>query len=330
MKILAIGATGFIGSRVVRLLSGDGHDVAVFHRGETRPDLPCDVLHITGDRNTLSVMQPELRQVGPEVVLDVIPFTGQQARKLVETFRGRTGRVVILSSADVYRNYDGFRGKATAPPDPVPLSEDAPLRETRYPYRGYGFPFEWADDYDKIPVEHIVMDEPDLPGTVLRLPAVYGPGDRQHRLQPYLKTMDAGESVIELSEELAGWCWTRGYVENVAAAVCLAVADDRAAGCIFNVGEELTLTEREWVEQIGVTAGWDGKIEVIPAERLPEHLRQPFDFRYNLATDSSRIRNVLGYAEPVSRQEALRRTIGWEREQQNDAARGNVASEGDV
>src|ERR1039457_3175056 len=38
--------------------------------------------------------------------------------------------------------------------------------------------FPWVtDDYDKIPAERIVMNDRELPGTVLRLPMVYGPGD---------------------------------------------------------------------------------------------------------------------------------------------------------
>lgn len=57
-------------------------------------------------------------------------------------------RVVVASSEDVYRNYDGLRGKVTTPPDPVSLSEDAPLRETRFPYRGQDVAFKYANDYE--------------------------------------------------------------------------------------------------------------------------------------------------------------------------------------
>ena len=45
--------------------------------------------------------------------------------------------------------------------------------------------FGWVDDaYDKIPVERAVLGNPALPGIVLRLPMVYGPGDRLHRFTP--------------------------------------------------------------------------------------------------------------------------------------------------
>ena len=327
MRVLAIGATGFIGPHVVHLLIEQGHDVAVLHRGETDADLSDEVQHIHGNRDALADVQPEVERFRPEIVLDVIPYTERQAQGLVGAFRGLARRVVAVSSADVYRNYDGFRGKATAPPDPVALSEGAPLRETRYPYRGCGLPFNWADDYDKIPVERVVLGEPDLPGTVLRFPAVYGPGDKQHRLRPYLRHMDDGRPAVLLAEEQAGWRWTRGYVGNVGAAIALAVMDDRAAGRVYNVGEEPAPTEREWVERIGTAAGWTGEVVTVQGEHLPEHLRQPFDFRYDLATDTGRIREELGYAEPTGWQEALERTVEWERSQREELAQPDYAAE---
>ncbi len=57
----------------------------------------------------------------------------------------------------------------------MPLTEESPLREHLYPFRGPtprsdDDPRQWLDDYGKILVERVVMGDPDLPGTVLRLP----------------------------------------------------------------------------------------------------------------------------------------------------------------
>jgi nucleoside-diphosphate-sugar epimerase len=330
MRVLVIGGTGFIGSCVVRRLIELGHDVAILHRGTTTTALPGAVRHIRGNRNDFANVQSEVLRLRPDVVLDVIPYTESQARELMETFLGLAQRVVAISSSDVYRNYDGFRGKATAPPDPVPLSEDAPLRETRYPYRDYGLPFDWADDYDKIPIEQIVLSEPSLPGTVLRLPAVYGPGDTQHRLRPYFSRINAGRPAVFMATEQAEWRWTRGYVENVASAIALAVSDDRAAGRIYNIGDESALTEREWAQEIGIAFGWNGEVIEVPAEDLPKHLRQPFDFRYELATDTTRIRAELSYGELVGWEEALKRTVRWERSQPAEQEPGDYAAEDEL
>ena len=112
------------------------------------------------------------------------------------------------------------------------------------------------DDYEKILVERTVMGDPDLPGTVLRLPAVYGPGDGQHRLFGYLKRMDDRRPALLMEEGQLQWRWSRGYVENVAAAIVRAVVDERATGRIYNVAEPEALPEAEWVRTIGEAAGW--------------------------------------------------------------------------
>jgi nucleoside-diphosphate-sugar epimerase len=319
MRVLAIGASGFIGPHVVHLLVDQGHEVAVLHRRKTAAGLPDCAQRIRGDRNRLEDSGAELERFAPDVVLDVILYTEKQAREMVKVFRGKAGRIVAVSSADVYQNYDGFRGKSTATPDPVPLLEEAPLREGRYPYREHKPPSDYSHDYDKILVEQVLLSEPDLPASILRLPAVYGPGDGQHRLRPYLRRMADGHATILLEDRHAGWRFTRGFVENVAAAVALAVTDSRSARRVYNVGDEPTLTEQEWVERIGAAAGWRGGVVAVPAAELPDHLKQPLDWRYDLWTDAAGIRRELGYVEPVPLDEALRLTVDWERSQLDGA-----------
>lgn len=169
-----------------------------------------------------------------------------------------------MSSGGSWRSAVRATRKDPGTPDPVPLKEDAPLREKLYPYG--------TEEYEKILVERVVMGGLELPGTVLRLPAVYGPGDYQHRLFPYLKRMDEGRAGILLGEGMASWRWTHGYVEDVAAAITLAVVDERAAGRIYNVGEPAPLTWAEWVREIGRVVGWNGEIVPMPKDRLPKHL----------------------------------------------------------
>src|SRR5205085_11218682 len=134
-----------------------------------------------------------------------------------------------------------------------------------------------------------------------------------HRLFGYLKRMDDGRPAILLEEGQSRWRWTRGYVENVAAAIALAVTTERATGRIYNVGEKEAFTESDWVHAIGHAAGWDGEIVVLPKNSLPAHMTTNADHSHHLFTDTSRIRAELGFNERVSRQEALHKTIDWER-----------------
>src|SRR6185295_7181826 len=186
MKVLIIGGTRFIGLRVVHRLTEQGHDVTVFHRGQTNSRMPATVNEITGDRGDLPDFAFAFAEIAPDVVLDMICYNEQEAESLMDTFRGIARRVVVASSMDVYRAYGCLLGLETAAPDPNRLNEDSPLRQSRFPYRGQAQdPDDMAFEYDKIPVEQVVMSDPALPGTVLRFPAVYGPGD--HRAFEYLK-----------------------------------------------------------------------------------------------------------------------------------------------
>lgn len=164
-------------------------------------------------------------------------------------------------------------------------------------------------------LEQVVMGDPELPGTILRLAAVYGPGDPLHRLFFFLKRMADNRPAILLDALEAKWRWARAYVENVAAAITLAVTDGRAAGRIFNVAEPEGPSRCEWVKSIARSARWTGRIVLVPEGRLPLQLQLGVkDPKQDLVLDTSRIRRELGYKEIVSPDEGLSQTVAWERE----------------
>src|SRR5438477_289945 len=67
MKIIAIGATGFIGRHVVSELAGAGHGVAVVHRGSTPLQAGCGV-----DENYDKVQVEEAIRSDPELPATVL------------------------------------------------------------------------------------------------------------------------------------------------------------------------------------------------------------------------------------------------------------------
>ncbi len=333
MNILIIGGSGFIGPYVIRDLAAQGHRVAVFHRGNAK--LAQGTAQIIGDRHHLAEYRSAFAQFGPDVVIDVILSSGAQAKELMATFRGVAKRVVALSSMDVYRAVGVLHGTDPGPLQSLPLTEDSELRTKLHPYPPQVLKLiqgtmPWVDDeYDKIPVEQAVMSDGELPGTVLRLPMVYGPGDHLHRFFPVLKRMDDGRAKILFDDGAAAWRSPRGYVENVAAAVALAATSERAAGRIYNVCEEPAFSELEWAKKIAGVTGWRGEFVVLPRELTPKHLLAPGNRAQHWEASSTRIRQELGYRDPVNLEEALRRTIEWERANppQVDPAQFDYAAE---
>ena len=53
---------------------------------------------------------------------------------------------------------------------------------------------------------------------------------------------------------------------------------------------------------------------MILEDRLPAHLSMGLNIDQHLVAATSRIREELGYEEPVPRGEALRRSVEWERQ----------------
>ncbi len=311
MRVLVIGGTRFIGPPVVHRLIDMGHEVTVFHRGFAEAELPPRAGHLHADRMELPAHVETIRAFAPDLVLDMAAFTRAEAEAMVQTVRGIARRLVVLSSQDVYRAYGIFHGTEAVPVIRAPATEDSPLREQLYPYRGDG---RGLDDYEKILVERAVTGIPGLPATILRLPMVYGEGDYQHRLLFELQRMDDGRPAILLEERFALWRWTRGYVQNIAAAIANAVSDARATGRTYNLGEPAALSYADWVRAIGRNAGWARELLLLPADRLPPALWPPAgNYDQHLVADTGRIRVELGQREPVARDESLVRTIAWER-----------------
>ena len=318
MRILVIGGNGFIGSPLTQQLCGAGHQVAIFHRRSYSGFLGADVTHIQGDRNRLSDYRNQIQRFSPDIIIDLILSSREQARQFVKISHDLAQRVIAISSMDVYRAWGVLHGSEPGPLEPLPLTENSPVRTIRRLYPPETMKvmqsiFTWADEqYDKIAVEEVIMNTPGISGTVLRLPMVYGPGDRLHRLFPLLKRFADGRSSVLLSDDFAAWRGPRGYVENVAHAIALAATSDEAKGRVYNICEEPVLSELEWQTSIAKQMSWPGKFVVLPRERTPKHLLQPGNTAQHVVASSQRIRTELLYQEQIEVEEAMRRTTAWE------------------
>jgi nucleoside-diphosphate-sugar epimerase len=263
---------------------------------------------VHGDFADLEQRLPELRDPAPDVVIDMVPFIAKSGGHGVMHFKGIARRGLVLTSCDVYRAFARLWRSEPGPPDPLPLTEESPLRRKSAPDRG-----ALQVDFDNVEVEEQVLCHVDFPVTSLRLPATYGPGDAQHRVYEYVRPMEDARPAILIDERFAGWRWSRGYVEDVAGAIALAATDERASGRVYNVAQPEAYSEAQWARMVGDAYGWEGEIVVAPPASLPESLQVDLDDRQEYVVSSDLIRTELGYEERVPLAEGLRRTIEWER-----------------
>jgi nucleoside-diphosphate-sugar epimerase len=317
-RVLVIGGTVFVGPSVVRELVANGNEVAVFHRGEHEIDLPDSVKHIHGDRARILDHREAFRSLGPETVVDMRSMTERDARAVVDAVRGIARRIVAVSSMDVYRAYGRAHGTEPGAPIDTPFDEDSPLREELYPYRDDTPPSigprpAWLGEYDKILVERTVLGDNDIAGTVIRFPMVHGERDEQRRFYSLWKRMADGRRAILMSAKSASFRASRTHVDNAAHAVALAATDDRARGRVFNVGEQDAFSWIHWARLVASHLRWTGELVVAPSEQMPARFRdaRPDMWDHHLVTETSRIRQELGYREVVGRNEGLARALAW-------------------
>ncbi len=309
VRALVVGGTGFIGRRVVARLLDSAAEVSVVCRSQRDVSVAGVTQQYRGDRDDGPFLRAAIQAARPEVIIDLISYTADHARHVREAAAGACDRWLVVSSADVYRNYDGLRGRSSAPPDPAPLAEDAPLRETHFPYRGTDVTDRpWLPDYEKILVERVALGSQRPTATVVRLCKVYGPGDPQKHVGAYLERILSGPTVT-MSRDHAAWRWTRGYVDDVAHAIVLAASSGALAGKIYNVGERDALTEAEWFDAIAAAAGRSLAIHHGVSGEGRSEADAELNWDYSLALDTSRIRNQLGFAELVGRREGVARTV---------------------
>ncbi|UFU02962.1 NAD-dependent epimerase/dehydratase family protein [Ruania suaedae] len=162
-RVVVIGGSGHVGTYLVPRLVDAGHEVISVSRGKATPYTP----HAAWERVEQVVLDRDVAErdgafggaiaaLEPDVVVDLICFTLDSARELVEALRGRVQHLLHCGTIWVYGH------NAT-----VPATEDHPLN----PYGTYGV--------QKAAIETYLLDEArrtGLPATVIRPGHICGPG----------------------------------------------------------------------------------------------------------------------------------------------------------
>jgi nucleoside-diphosphate-sugar epimerase len=304
MRVAVLGGTRFIGPAVVDQLRARDHEVVVLHKG-TVDAHRGDVEDVRLDRHDRAALGAALARTGADVLVDTCAYTREDAETAVEALPSGL-RAVVLSSMDVYRAFGSYlTGRST---DPVPLTEEAPLRTTPYPYRGSPLVRAGIDNdtYEKIHVEQPYLAAGAL---VLRLPMVFGERDPWCWEGFVLARVFAGREQIPFG---AGtWVCSRGWVQDVGSAVALA-AESELTGEVLNIAEAHTWTIEQWARVILEAAESSAELVPVPDERLPWDLQISARTPQHLLLDSNKARRLLGWSDsdPV---EAVSASVAWHR-----------------
>jgi 2'-hydroxyisoflavone reductase len=125
MQMLVLGGTLFLGRHVVDAALDRGHEVTLFNRGQTKPELFPDVEKLRGDRDG------DLGALARRSFDAVVDTSGRVPRLVRETIDalGDVGHYTFVSSISVYADL------ATPPTSESPLAEvDEPTEDWREHY----------------------------------------------------------------------------------------------------------------------------------------------------------------------------------------------------
>ena len=290
MNALVIGGTGPTGPFIIEGLLKRGYKVAIFHRGTHEVPLPEEVEHIHNDPHFTETIEAALGNRK----FDLIVSMYGRLRFIAEVSASRTPRLIAVTGSLVYKGY----GTDSIP---VPVSEDAPV-ETDPAIKGR---------YLISISEQAVMEyhhQGRYNATVIRYPRIYGP-PRWTEWSFVKRILDGRKQFILPDGGLS--LWTRGYSENMAHAVLLAVDNPKkAAGRIYNAGDERLFTFRQWVELITQIMGHQWNMVDIPSALAPPAQICGGNMNHRIL-DLTRIKVELGYRDIVLPEEGLRRTVEW-------------------
>ena len=188
MRILIMGGTAFVGRHIAQAALDAGHDVTLFHRGQTGRGLFPAASEILGDRNDEAALAHLSGSVngngaGWDATVDVSAYLPRQVRALAGALGGRGGQQLFISTASVYKT-----------PVAPGFTEDAPLNELEDPDSA-----EFSlENYGalKVACERLAADLHG-PGTaVIRPTYVIGPYDRSYRFTWWVTRLARGGRVL--------------------------------------------------------------------------------------------------------------------------------------
>jgi nucleoside-diphosphate-sugar epimerase len=310
MRFLVLGATGPIGRAICRACADLGATVlAVSRRGAAVDGATA----IAADRMDAARIRALVDAEAIKAVIDIVAMTPAETFPLLDALAAMPGRYVLISSCDVYRNFSVLHRHESGPAIASALPETAPLRARRFPYRlaaprTADDPTRWMDDYDKIPIEARVQDRAS-DWTILRLPMVYGEGDKRRRFDWALQPMFAGRDV-EAPIAWLDWVTTYSYIGNVADLCARAATSPACANGVFNVSDGPAMAHRVWLTRLAAALDWRGTVRDDPNPDNPiARLTADLDLTAPLAIDGQALHRALGWQAAFGMNEAIERTI---------------------
>jgi len=299
MRILFIGGTGILSSACAPRVLAAGHDLALLNRGQSsvRPAAAEAELLRADIRDRASVREA-LGDREFDVVANFVAYTPEHVLSDVDTFGGRVGQYVFISSASAYQK----------PPRRVPVTESTPLHN----------PF-WRYSRDKIACEEALLNayrDTGFPVTVVRPSHTY---DRAsiplHGGWTLIDRMRRGLEVIVHGDGTSLWTLTH-HVDFAKGFVGL-LGNTRTLGEAYTITGDDVLTWDQIYTMLGTAAGAEPRLVHLASERInavdPEWGEGLLgDKAHSMVFDNTKIRTIVpDYVATIPFEQGAREIVAW-------------------
>ena len=251
MRLLVLGGTKFLGRAAVETALARGHEVTLFNRGETNPELFPEAEKLRGDRTQdLAVLK------GREwdAVLDPSGYIPSVVRASAEVLADSAGHYLFVSSVSAYASL----AEPTDEDSPVAELGDLPDDRLTEDYSNYG-PL-------KALCEHTVADVFGERHATVRPGLIVGANDPTGRFTYWPQRVARGGRVMAPAPPEA----QVQFIDAKDLGSWLVDLSERRAGGVYNATHP-GRTWREVLETCREVSGSDASFQWVPAELLKEH-----------------------------------------------------------
>jgi len=246
--------------------------------------------YVAFDRADEAQLKSALETVKPDVLLDLACFKPAEIEAAARWFKG--DRYVFISTGV----YPDLHGRPAREEDFAPLEGEPPGR------LDYLEGKRWC--------ETVLARTSDFPWTVIRPPAVFGPGDHSLRIAAYMQRVADGGPLLVPKESYArqaGLAWVKDI--GFACALACDLRKDTAHRAYNAAFEGVSL--QGLIEGIAQAMGVPAKIHPLAFAKLPDGA-SPYgpDPRRPAGYVLDRSRAELGF-QPSALGDALAETLAW-------------------
>ncbi|MCC7126352.1 MAG: GDP-mannose 4,6-dehydratase [Acidobacteria bacterium] len=319
MRVLITGGAGFIGSHLAEALLADGHEVFVIDDLSTGcidniasfkdharfhytiasvfdeqtvaelVDRAAVIFHLAAAVGVKLIVQKPVHTIETNVHgTEVILRHAAKKKKLV----------FIASTSEVY-------GKST----------DVPFRETTDIVLGATTRHRWAYACSKALDEFLALahwKERQLPVVIVRFFNTVGPrqtGQYGMVVPTFVRQALAGEPITVFGDGQQSRSFT--YIGDVVGALMKLMAEPRAIGEVFNIGNTEEVTMRGLAERVKAITGSTSPIVTVPYDEAYE---AGFEDMPRRVPDLAKLNSLIGYAPEVGLDEIIRRVVASQRD----------------